>query len=96
MDTMQQEAMRRAQEMHSRVAPAVPVSNARDNSRKESLPYVPETNHHRKASEDISSHSPDSKPSTMEKLVDKLLTGPEAFKGKDPIDSFCGLFDTRI
>ena len=68
--------MRRAQEMHSRVAPAVPVSNARDNSRKESLPYVPETNHHRKASEDISSHSPDSKPSTMEKLFEdkeKLL-----------------------
>ncbi len=38
----------------------------------------------------------DSESSTMEKLVDKLLTGPDAFKGKDPIDSFCGLFDTRI
>ena len=38
----------------------------------------------------------DSEPSTMEKLVDKLMTGPDAFKGKDPIDSFCGLFDTRI
>ena len=38
----------------------------------------------------------DSEPSTMEKLVDKLLAGPDAFKGKDPIDSFCGLFDARI
>ena len=38
----------------------------------------------------------DSDASTMEKLVDKLMTGPEAFKGKDPIDSFCGLFDTKI
>ena len=38
----------------------------------------------------------DSEPSTMEKLVDKLLEGPDAFKGKDPIDSFCGLFDTKI
>lgn len=38
----------------------------------------------------------DSEASTMEKLVDKLLAGPDAFKGKDPIDSFCGLFDTRI
>jgi beta-N-acetylhexosaminidase len=38
----------------------------------------------------------DSESSTMEKLVEKLLAGPEAFKGQDPIDSFCGLFDTRI
>lgn len=38
----------------------------------------------------------DSEASTMEKLVDKLMSGPEAFKGKDPIDSFCGLFDTKI
>ena len=38
----------------------------------------------------------DSEACTMEKLVDKLLEGPEAFKGKDPIDSFCGLFDARI
>ena len=38
----------------------------------------------------------DSEASTMEKLVDKLLEGPDAFKGKDPIDSFCGLFDTKI
>ena len=38
----------------------------------------------------------DSEPSTMDKLVDKLMEGPEAFKGEDPIDSFCGLFDARI
>ena len=38
----------------------------------------------------------DSRPHTMEALVDKLLTGPEAFTGIDPIDSFCGLWDTRI
>ena len=38
----------------------------------------------------------DSKPHTMEALVDKLLAGPEAFTGIDPIDSFCGLWDTRI
>ena len=38
----------------------------------------------------------DSKPSTLDALVDKLLEGPSSFKGKDPIDSFCGLFDTRL
>ena len=38
----------------------------------------------------------DSKPYTMEALVDKLLAGPEAFTGIDPIDSFCGLWDTRL
>ena len=38
----------------------------------------------------------DSKDSTMEALVNKLLEGPEAFKGKDPIDSFCGLWDAKI
>lgn len=38
----------------------------------------------------------DSKPSTMTALVDNLVTGADAFKGKDPIDSFCGLWDARI
>ena len=38
----------------------------------------------------------DSKPSTMDALVDKLLTGKEAFTGIDPIDSFCGLWDAKI
>ncbi len=38
----------------------------------------------------------DSKPDTLDALVEHLLAGPEAFKGKDPIDSFCGLWDTKI
>ncbi len=38
----------------------------------------------------------DSKSYTLDALVDALTTGPEAFHGKDPIDSFCGLWDTRI
>ena len=38
----------------------------------------------------------DSKPSTMDALVDNLLAGPDAFKGSDPIDSFCGLWDAKI
>ncbi len=38
----------------------------------------------------------DSKPATMDALVDNLVAGPEAFKGSDPIDSFCGLWDARI
>ena len=38
----------------------------------------------------------DSKPSTLDALIDNLLEGPDAFKGKDPIDSFRGVFDTRI
>lgn len=37
----------------------------------------------------------DSKPSTMDALVNALI-GTEEFKGLDPIDSFCGLFDTRL
>ena len=38
----------------------------------------------------------DSKAHTMDALVDKLVTGPDAFTGIDPIDSFCGLWDARI
>ena len=38
----------------------------------------------------------DSKPYTLDALVEALMEGPGAFKGKDPIDSFCGLWDTRI
>jgi len=38
----------------------------------------------------------DSNDDTMDALVEALVTGPEAFKGQDPIDSFCGMFDTRI
>ena len=38
----------------------------------------------------------DSKDSTMDALVDKLLSGQEAFTAIDSIDSFCGLFDARL
>ncbi len=38
----------------------------------------------------------DAKESTFDALVDNLLAGPESFKGQDPIDSFCGLFDARM
>ena len=38
----------------------------------------------------------DSKPETMDALVNALLTGPEAFSGQDPIDSFCGLWDAHV
>ncbi len=38
----------------------------------------------------------DKKESTFDALVEQLMTGADAFKGKDPIDSFCGLFDTRL
>lgn len=38
----------------------------------------------------------DAKESTFDALVANLMEGPGAFKGKDPVDSFCGLFDTRL
>ena len=38
----------------------------------------------------------DSKASTLDALVDALTTGVEAFKGQDPIDSFCAQWDARI
>ncbi|MBR7117533.1 MAG: beta-hexosaminidase [Clostridia bacterium] len=38
----------------------------------------------------------DSKPSTMSALVEKLTSGKDAFLGKDPIDSFCDLWDAKI
>lgn len=38
----------------------------------------------------------DSNEDTLDALVESLMTGPEAFKGKDPIDSYCGLFDTHM
>ena len=38
----------------------------------------------------------DSNGATIKALVEQLCKGPDAFKGKDPIDSFCGLWDTRI
>ena len=38
----------------------------------------------------------DSKGHTLDALVDKLMRGEGAFVGKDPIDSFCGMWDTRM
>ena len=38
----------------------------------------------------------DSNDDTMDALVEALLTGPEAFKGTDPIDSYCGMWDTHM
>ena len=38
----------------------------------------------------------DTKDTTLDALVDKLVSGPDSFKGQDPIDSFCGLFDARL
>lgn len=37
----------------------------------------------------------DAKPQTLAALVEKLC-GETAFEGKDPVDSFCGLWDTRL
>ena len=38
----------------------------------------------------------DSNDDTMDTLVEALVTGVDAFKGTDPIDSFCGMWDTRV
>lgn len=38
----------------------------------------------------------DAKDTTLEVLVEKLMKGPTAFQGRDPIDSYCGLFDARL
>lgn len=38
----------------------------------------------------------DARPYTIDALINNLMSGPDAFRGQDPIDSFCGLWDTRI
>ncbi|MGN0406533.1 MAG: glycoside hydrolase family 3 protein [Bariatricus sp.] len=38
----------------------------------------------------------DAKEDTLDALADKLMEGPASFLGKDPVDSFCGQFDTRL
>ena len=38
----------------------------------------------------------DANDDTMDALVEALMTGPEAFRGQDPIDSYCGLLDTHM
>lgn len=34
--------------------------------------------------------------STLDALVEKLMQGADAFNGQDPVDSYCGMWDTRI
>lgn len=34
--------------------------------------------------------------STFDALVEKLMTGAEAFTGCDPVDAYCGMWDTRL
>ena len=38
----------------------------------------------------------DSSDHTLDALVEALMEGKEAFKGTDPIDSYCGMFDTHM
>ena len=38
----------------------------------------------------------DSNDDTLDALVEALVTGPEAFKGQDPIDAYCGMWDTHM
>jgi len=37
----------------------------------------------------------DSDDQTFDALVEKLMGGKEEFKGQDPVDAFCGMWDTR-
>ena len=34
--------------------------------------------------------------STFDALVEKMMSGEKAFVGQDPVDSFCGVWDTRL
>ena len=38
----------------------------------------------------------DAQDHTLDALVDALLTGPEGFKGTDPMDAYCGMIDTHM
>ena len=38
----------------------------------------------------------DTNDQTMDVVVEKLVSGAESFVGEDPIDSFCGLWDTHF
>jgi hypothetical protein len=38
----------------------------------------------------------DSNDDTLDALVDALMEGPAAFKGSDPIDAYCGMYDTHM
>lgn len=37
----------------------------------------------------------DSEDQTLDALVEKLMAGKEAFQGEDPVDSYCGMWDTH-
>ena len=41
-------------------------------------------------------NSYDAKDSTLDALVEKLMMGEESFTAVDPIDSFCGMWDTHM
>ena len=38
----------------------------------------------------------DSNDDTLDALVDALMEGADAFKGTDPIDAYCGMYDTHM
>ena len=38
----------------------------------------------------------DSNDDTLDALVNALMEGPEAFKGTDPIDAYCAMYDTHM
>ena len=38
----------------------------------------------------------DSNDDTLDALVEALMEGPDAFKGTDPIDAYCGMYDTHM
>lgn len=38
----------------------------------------------------------DGEDSTLESFVEQMMTGATSFQGHDPIDSYCGLWDTRL
>ena len=38
----------------------------------------------------------DSNDDTLDALVEALMEGPAAFKGSDPIDAYCGMYDTHM
>ena len=37
----------------------------------------------------------DSADQTFDALIEKLMSGSDAFIGEDPVDAYCGLWDTH-
>lgn len=76
MDTMQQEALRRAQEMHSRVTHSAPSGGTHNNSHKESKLTLTEDKSSNKDLEKTSASPPANPSSALENLFEdkeKLL-----------------------